>query len=284
MEPEGPNAEQIAYWNEGVGQTWARFQPALDLLMEPIGLAALDAAAPRPGERALDVGCGAGATTLRLAERVRPGGRVVGLDISAPLLEVARTRAAAEGVSDVQFLQGDAQALDPAGEPFHLVYSRFGVMFFEDPVAAFVNLRAALRPGGRLAFACWRSPEENIWMSLPLQAAADIVPPAPPSQPDAPGPYAFADPQRVRSILEAAGWRDARIEPLDVLLGGLSIEETAPLMTRVGSLGAALRHAQADKPTIAAAEAAVRRNLERYAGPSGVLLPSGSWIVTARRA
>ena len=145
---EAPNAAQVAYWNDAAGQTWAEMQEALDRQLAPLGRAAMAALAPTPGERLLDIGCGAGQTTLELAAAVAPGGEVLGLDISRPLLEVARARPAVPGV---RFLEGDAQthAFEPAG--FDGAFSRFGVMFFADPPAAFANIRRALKPGGRAA-------------------------------------------------------------------------------------------------------------------------------------
>ncbi|MFM8754728.1 MAG: class I SAM-dependent methyltransferase, partial [Phenylobacterium sp.] len=167
------NEAQEAYWNDLAGRTWAALQDRIDRQIRPLGLAAMDRLAPSPGETVLDIGCGCGDTSLELARRVGPEGEVLGLDISGLMLEVARRRAAEAGASALEFRQADAQvAALPGGRD--AVFSRFGVMFFADPPAAFANLRRALRPGGRLGFVCWRPLAENLWMRLPAETAADL--------------------------------------------------------------------------------------------------------------
>jgi SAM-dependent methyltransferase len=280
-EPQTANQTQIEGWNEGVGKTWVRFQAELDRQLEPIGAGALRAAALQLGQTVLDVGCGAGATTVEVASAVGRDGVVIGVDPSQPLLAVARARPVPYEAGQITFLAADAQTFGFEPQGFDAVVSRFGVMFFDDPGAAFANLRAGTKPGGRLAFCCWRGMEENPWMTLPLTAAASLVSAPAPSAPDAPGPFAFADPSRVRAVLTAGGWRDIALETFDTRIGGGDLDESARLMTRVGPLGAALREAQADKALIAQAEAAVRAAIEPYATPGGVLIPSATWIVTA---
>ena len=166
---EGPNAGQVAYWNEAVGPTWAELQEPLDRQLGPLGRAAMAALKPRPGERILDIGCGSGQTSVELAGAVAPDGAVLGVDISRPLLDTARARS--PGANDVTFLEADAQtaAFEPGA--FDAAFSRFGVMFFADPPAAFANIRRALKPGGRLAFICWRGMVDNPIMTLPMMAA-----------------------------------------------------------------------------------------------------------------
>ena len=198
------NTEQREYWNEQAGPTWVRNQERLDAQIQPWGELALNALAAAPGEAVLDVGCGCGATSLALAAQVGPEGRVVGLDLSGPMLARARERAAAEGRANVSFLQADAQTHAFAPE-FDALFSRFGVMFFDDPPAAFANLAGALRPGGRLSFACWQGREQNGWVSIPMAALIGEVELPPPPAPDAPGPFALGDPDRLRALLEGAG-------------------------------------------------------------------------------
>ena len=274
---DAPNASQVAYWNEAAGPTWADLQAPLDRQLAPLGRAAMAALSPRPGERLLDIGCGAGETSLELARAVAPGGEVTGVDISRPLLEVARRRA--EGMPGVRFLEGDAQthAFEPAA--FDGVFSRFGVMFFADPTAAFVNIRRAMKPGGRLAFVCWRSPAENPIMTLPMAAALAHVPaPPPPPEPGAPGPFAFADPERVRTILGDAGFTDTALTPHAAKIGSGDLETALGLSLRVGPLGALLREYPDRREAVVAA---VRAALAAHEGPDGVKLDSATWIVTA---
>lgn len=273
------NADQIAYWNALAGETWAALQDRLDRQIEPLGLEAIAALDPRPGERILDIGCGCGQTSLELAQRA---GAVTGADISEPMLTVARRRAAEAG-ADIAFLVADAQthAFEPAS--FDAAFSRFGVMFFEDPPAAFANVARALKPGGRLAFVCWRPMAENAWMSAPFAAALPHLPTEalpPPPDPTAPGPFAFADPDRVRGILAKAGFADVEIRGHDRKVGGNDLETTVALSLRVGPLGALLREQPQLKDTVVAA---IREALAPHAGPDGVFLPSATWIVTARR-
>lgn len=274
------NPDQSRYWNEQAGPKWAALQRPLDAQLEPLGSAAIAALDLRPGERVLDVGCGAGATTLALAARVAPG-EVVGLDISQPLIDAARARVADR--SHLRFELGDAQTTRFAA-PFDVVYSRFGVMFFADPVAAFTNLRAALRPGGRLGFVCWRAMADNPWSTAPLTAALPLLPsPPPPPVPGAPGPFAFADGDRVRQILADAGFADITVTPHDepMVLAGDGFEATVDTTLQIGPLGHAL--AGAPPELRAAVRAAVRDVLARHLGPRGVTLMSGTWQVHARR-
>lgn len=272
------NEGQVAYWNDAAGRTWASLQDSIDRQIRPLGLAAMDRLDPRAGETLLDVGCGCGDTSLELARRVGPEGEVLGLDISGPMLEVARRRAAEAGAEGLEFRQADAQtAALPGGRD--AVFSRFGVMFFSDPAAAFANLRRSLRPGGRLAFVCWRPLAENLWMRLPAEAAAGLVPAAPPPEPGAPGPFAFTDPDRVRGILAEAGFSGIDITPHDEAIGGHDLEGTVEMSFRVGPLGAILR----ERPDLAPVlRDRVREAVSPWMRGEAVYMPSATWMVTAR--
>ncbi len=274
------NADQIDYWNADAGEMWAALQERLDRQIEPLGRLAIEALSPSLGERVIDIGCGCGQTSLELADRVGPTGRVLGVDISSPMLAVARRRAAHGGVIATRFLQTDAQIhpFEPGGAD--AAFSRFGVMFFGDPVAAFANIRAALAPGGRLAFVCWRAMELNDFMIVPLKAAAPHLPaPSAPPDPNAPGPFAFADSDRVLDILTRAGFSDIDILAHDQAIGGGDIEEALETALGIGPLGRALREQPRLRTLV---EDTVRSALKPYAGEDGVFLPSASWIVTAR--
>jgi ubiquinone/menaquinone biosynthesis C-methylase UbiE len=208
----GPNAEQITYWNEVSAPKWLRFQKVLDQQLGELGRSVMDRAAIRAGEHVLDVGCGCGDTTLELARRVGRDGSVVAIDVSTPMLERAIENARAREVANVAFWNADAQTYGLPPAAFDLVYSRFGVMFFVDPARAFSNLGRALRSGGRVSFVCWQALERNAWMAVPMAAAARVIPsPARPG-PEAPGPFSFADPNRVRGILGGAGFTDVTVE------------------------------------------------------------------------
>jgi SAM-dependent methyltransferase len=277
IEDDGPNAAQIAYWNASAGPTWVAMQDALDAQLHDLGLAAMAALGVRDGERVIDIGCGCGDTSMELARRVGGGGSVLGADISAPMLEVARRRAGGLGLGWARFIEADAQI--HGFEPADAAFSRFGVMFFADPAAAFANIRRALAPAGRLAFVCWRALAENHWMTIPMAAVAPLLPPAPPPPPNAPGPFAFADRDRVHGILSDAGFKQIAIEPHDQAIGQGDLETTVRTSLNVGPVGAALRENPLLKAPITAA---VRSALAPHAGADGVELPSATWIVTAR--
>ena len=269
--------DMAAYWDRA-GRVWVEHQALLDRIMAPIAQAVVDVAGPVNGEAVLDVGCGSGATTFAAAWRVGPTGRAVGVDISPALVELARTRAGEDGIESAQFLLADAQthAFQPE---FDAIVSRFGVMFFPDPVAAFANLRTALKPGGKLAFAAWRSPEENPLSQVPLRAAAPFLPETPRFEKDAPGRFAFADPDRVRGILADAGWRDIAIAPLDTT-APLSFDELMTMSLRVGPLNPILKDADEDlRDTIWDAVAIA---LEPYVKEGVAQMTSACWLVTAQ--
>jgi SAM-dependent methyltransferase len=269
------NDDQIEYWNGAAAGIWAAQQERLDRELDPLGRATIRALAPRPGEHVLDVGCGSGQTTLQLADAVGPRGRVVGIDVSSPLLGAARRR---NPPGHVEFRRADAQT-HAFEQSFDAVYSRFGVMFFADPVAALANLRRALRPSGRIAFVCWRAEAENPIMTVPMAAAAKhLPPPSPPQDPEAPGPFAFANDARLRRILETAGFADIAITPHDELIGGNDRAATLDLALHVGPLGRCLRE-HPDRR--AAVIDSVRAAIEPYIVDGIARMPSATWIVTA---
>jgi len=278
LEASGPNAAQIAYWNEMAGPSWIALQDDLDRELHELGLAAMAVLAPSAGERLVDIGCGCGATTLELARRVGEGGAVLGVDISAPMLAVARERAAAAGLAQARFIQADAQthAFDPADGAF----SRFGVMFFADPPAAFANIRRGLTRGGRMAFVCWRPLAQNPWMTVPMGAVLPLLPAPPPApQPGAPGPFAFDDRDRLLGILRQAGFADISIEPLDAEVAWGDLDTSVRMALRLGPVAAVAR----ENPELRDAMAeAVRAALATHAGPQGVRLASASWVVLAK--
>ena len=279
-----PNAEQIAYWNDEAGARWTAIQQRTDALFDEVTVAAIDSADPRPGESVLDVGCGCGATVLELARRVRPGGCVVGVDVSRPMLELAKARVQAEELPAVTLHLADASTHSFREAEFDLAFSRFGIMFFGDPVTAFTNIRRSLRADGRLACLTWRSLAANPWFGVPLAAALRHVPPPPAApDPDAPGPMSFADPDRVKRILSAAGFTAIDLERRDVMmkLGGTNeLDRATEFATQVGPASRAL--VGATPAAQAAARSAIREALADYAGAGGVMLPGSVWFITAR--
>jgi len=280
--PQGhqENADQIAYWNGPGGQRWAARQQSQDILLAPVADLLIDRARPAAGERIIDVGCGSGATSIALAQKVGPTGHVMGIDISAPMLDRARQTAPAGLPVDFVLADATVHPFDP--QNFDLLVSRFGVMFFAEPALSFANLRRALKPAGRLAFACWREPRENPFFMVSLQAVYKHAPRLPQLGPEDPGPFAFASGQRVQRILSEAGYKGVAMEPcnlsLDVAIGrGLDTAVTSAL-----EIGPAAR-ALAEQPpeVVAAATNSIREALTAFASGSTVPLPAAIWIVTA---
>lgn len=228
--------DQAQLWNGMAGRAWAEECAMMDAMLHPFQerLVAAVGAQGEGSQRVLDVGCGTGAVTLAIA-RNRPAGMVTGIDISAPMLAAAEARARAAGLQP-RFLRADAESHDFAESGFDSVVSRFGVMFFGQPVAAFANLRRATRTGGSLCFFAWRSALENGFMSLAEKAASPFLPPLPPRQPHAPGQFAFADRDHVAGILRDSGWGKIDITPVDVECG-LPVDRLPTYLSRFGPLG-----------------------------------------------
>jgi SAM-dependent methyltransferase len=257
---------------------WAEVRALLELQLEPLGRRALTALAARPGERVLDIGCGGGETVLALARAVAPDGAVTGMDVSGAVLEYARRDAL--GRAQVSFVQADVQTYPFEPATFDAAFSRFGVMFFADPTAAFANIRRSLKPRGRLTFVCWRALAENQLDELPLRAALPYLPPQPAPDTDAPGPFAFADAERLRGILQAAGFSDITITAHDELVSSGDLEAMLAVSTQVGALGKILRENPALKT---AALPAVRAALAAHDGLHGVQLNAATWVVAGRQ-
>jgi SAM-dependent methyltransferase len=278
-----PNASQIESWDGAGGQHWVAEAERYDRMTGSFGERIIEAAAPRPGERVLDVGCGNGAVALAVSALVAPGGSVMGLDISGPMLAYARQRAEQAQIASVSFRKGDAQVYPLPQASFDAVVSRFGVMFFDDPVVAFANLGRALKPSGRIAFTCWRDLLVNDWLMVPAGAALQYVPMPDLGQPGAPGPFSLADPERVHQVLRAAAFAQIALEEVarpmpmgnsadDVLAFMRGTEMAQVLMTGV------------DPDTAEQAWAAVKGTLQAHAEPEGITLAGSAWLVTARRA
>src|SRR5688572_3293953 len=269
------NAYQVADWNGQTGERWVANQARLDAMLAVFGQAAIEAAAPATGGRVLDVGCGSGASSLALAARVGPGGQVLGVDISETL--IGRARALAPQDAPAQFQVADAGSAELPEGAFDILFSRFGVMFFDDPTGAFAHMRRALKPGGRVAFVCWRGIAENDWVRLPMDAIKGIVPPTAPPDPEAPGPFSFGDPERVDRILTAAGFTDIALAPFDASIPfgegatrDAAIDDAVKMTFEVGPLSRAL----ADHPDDirARASAAVRAAFAGRPGEGPVML------------
>ena len=274
------NSAQAEYWTSAAGPKWAAHQEHQDQVLGPVSDRLLAAANPKPGDRVIDVGCGCGATTLAFAARVGPGGDVLGLDISEPMLGRARERASQN--LPIRLELADATVYDFAPKSADLVASRFGVMFFADPARSFANLRQGLKPGGRLAFACWREARQNPFFILPLREAGKHAPPLPETDPEAPGPFAFASEARVRRILADAGFADIAVEPHDLELDIAAGRGLDTAVKAAMTLGPTSRMLDGQSEAVRAAVAAdIRKALAAHARGDSAPLGAAIWIVTA---
>ncbi len=266
-----------------MGDRWLAHYARFEGMIAPAGAGLLSAAAFAPGEQVLDIGCGAGATSLQVARLVAPGGSVTGLDISAALIATCRERAREAGLANIRFVVGDAASADLGGALFDRVVSRFGVMFFDHPYEAFRHLHGFLRPGGRLDFVCWAAPEDNPW-TAPIRETAQRYAPAPPPPPRAPGPWALQEPDYVRDILGNAGFRDIGIDLWrgDQYVGGPGADPAMAAAFILESLGMA--EALRDRPAEIRHQALsdLEQAYRPYHGSDGVRVPAAAWLVRAR--
>lgn len=270
-------------WAGEQGDKWLANIDSFEGMIAPIGEALIAAAAPRPGEAALDIGSGGGMTTIALARATAPTGTATGLDISAPLSMEMLKRAAKAGVSNVSAIIGDAGKVQLQRHAYDILFSRFGVMFFADPVAAFRHLHSSLKPDGRVHFACWASPKENEWVSAVIETISRHID-LPTPEPRAPGPFAFADPGYVEEILQKAGYKNVGIAPwkgVHSFAGkGATPQSAAQFALKAMSVGKTAHAAPAET------QAAIRRDLvaafEKMATPEGIPVRASCWFVSAR--
>jgi SAM-dependent methyltransferase len=276
------NAEQAEAWDGDEGAHWVRHQHRYEAMTQGFTEPLLAAAAIAETDRVLDVGCGCGQTT-RLAAGRATRGLAVGIDLSGPMLQRARDDAADEAVTNVSFEQGDAQVHPFPAAAFDVAISRFGVMFFDDPVAAFANIRAALAPGGRLAFLCWQDIPHNEWIAVSAGAVLAHVPlPDNLGAPDAPGPFSLSDPDRIADLLTSTGFDDFTTTSVEAPLRlGDDADDAIAFLGGSGMARGLLD--PVDPATAARALDAVRDALRPYQRPDGLALGGAAWLVTARR-
>lgn len=277
------HADQVAYWGDEGGSHWVDEQERTDRVLAPVTEALFARVNLKPGEAVLDVGCGCGTTTIEIAKRVGPKGRVVGIDVSKPMLTWARERS--KGHANADYVLADA-ASHAFPEPFaDLLFSRFGVMFFGDPTATFANLRRALKPAARLLFACWRPIDQNPWVQVPLHAAYEHVERLPKPGPDDPGPMSFANPDRVTRILTGAGFAPPRFAPVDIMVdisGGTGLDDAVHQAMSIGPASRAI--AEAPESVRAKVRESIKKALAPHAKPDSVRLGGAIWLVEASAA
>jgi SAM-dependent methyltransferase len=271
------------YWNGAGGRRWVDGIEHFDRVLAPVTALVVDAAAPRPGEQVVEIGCGTGGMAVQLAAAVAPDGHVVGVDIGAQMVEAARHRAAQVGVTNATFVQADAAVVDLPDGAFDLLVSQFGVMFFAHPAGAFARLARLLRPGGRLAFVCWQDSARSEYFAVPAAAVAQHAPEvmAELATSPLPGPFALADPSLVRSLLAGAGLEEIEITAVERTLPvGRDVDEALDAYRRGPAINALLRVAPEALPAV---EAELRRRLAGVVGPDGILMSGAVWLATASR-
>jgi SAM-dependent methyltransferase len=272
-------SEQRALWNGAAGRAWVDAQAVLDRLFTPLEDLLVEAVTAASAHSVLDVGCGTGSTTLAIARALGPQGRTIGVDLSEPMIALARTRAEHQHVS-AEFVCADAQTHTFELSGVDMITSRFGVMFFSDPVHAFSNLRRAARSDAQLRLIVWRSGEENPFMTTAERAAAPLLPELPPRRSDGPGQFAFANRDHVHSILDTSGWSGIDFQRLDVLCT-LAEEDLARYATRLGPVGMFLQNADEETRTRIARE--VRSAYDPYVHGDEVRFTAACWMIIARR-
>jgi SAM-dependent methyltransferase len=284
-EPIGPNQEQFEFWDGEVGEIWIKYRALLDDQLEPFSRLLFRNAGVQPGHTVVDVGCGCGTDTLTAARLAAPDGRVLGLDVSKPMLAHAVKRAGTMALHNAEFLHADAQihSFDPAS--VDRIISRFGIMFFADPTAAFSNLAAALAEDGRLTFLTWQSVDKNPWMMLPIVEALQLIELDAPLDPHGPGPFTFADPNRLYRILRDAGFARIQIHPYEPELNvasGRTLDDAVEFVMEFVPMRRALARATPDERE--AVREAIRGAIGPYKREGGVVMPSAAWIVNADKS
>jgi SAM-dependent methyltransferase len=277
------NSGQIKFWNSEHGLAWARYADTVDIMFAELSNTILDATDITTGDRVLDLGCGNGGTTLLAAERVTAIGNVTAIDVSSPMIDRARDRLADADIINATFILGDAATYPFAENSFDAIVSRLGCMFFEDPYTAFRHFSPSLDTGGRTAFAVWREPRENPWAMTPVSAAREFLEMPPRPSPEEPGPFSFADPDRVRRVLSATGWTDTDLTPFDFRIPlGNTLEDALNFCKEMGPLSTPLSKVTGTNRTKAIE--AITAVLEQNTDDDGIVRLDGAcWIVTAKR-
>lgn len=279
-----PNAGMSEFWNGNGGENWVSREARLEASLRPFGQQAMTAGAITGGQQILDIGFGCGDSTIEMAGKVGAQGQVHGVDISTAMVEAAEKKAAEKGVANVSFECADAQTKAFPVDYYDLVFSRFGVMFFDDPIAAFKNIYTSLKPGGRLAFMCWAPRNQNAWVGLPLQVVAKHLSlPAPPAI-EEPGPFSLSEEPRVSGILGAAGFTDIAVELFQTpfVLGG-GVDEALSFLMQLSPSGGAINNAEADEPTRARIALDMAELLESHESDGGVSMTAAALLVTATK-
>ena len=271
-----------SYWNEDGGRKWSENIDIVESMIAPISDRLIEKISASEGDKVLDIGCGGGITSIKLANLVGATGTVIGIDVSETILNIARSRGA--GINNLQFIHRDAASARLGDNKFDIITSRFGVMFFDNPVLAFKNLHAALKPTGRMVFLCWRKIQENPSMAEPARIALEVLsPPAATDIPDptAPGPFSLSNPAHLTTILQASGFNNIELQEVDASLPMGNIDEAIAYSMKMGPASQIIKSATGQKKEKVAA--AIRKTFRKYTAHNRVKVPSATWIVSATK-
>jgi len=278
------NKNQKDFWSGKGGDIWVERQNAMDTMLSPLGEAALNKLNFNEKENVLDIGCGCGHTTLNIAKRIGPSGKVTGLDISEPMLKRAKESAVEMSITNTSFKCVDVQTVDLGDQIYSAAFSRFGVMFFEDSIAAFKNINKSLISGGYLSFVCWQSPAVNPWQSLFIQEVKKFLDlPSPP--PRSPGPFAFMESEYVSSILEESKFQDIRIEGHEAevnMFSGRSLSDSVKDYISINPVVTQMLKESSENQIAEIINSGIKA-FSPYYSEKGLIFPSATWLVTARK-
>lgn len=279
-----PNVGMAEFWNGNGGKNWVSRETRLESSLKVFGQQAINAGSISPGQRILDIGFGCGETAIELAKKVGPQGQVHGVDISVAMVEAAEKKSLDKGIANLTFECGDAQTKTFPVDYYDLIFSRFGVMFFDDPIGAFKNIYKSLKPGGRLAFICWAPRDQNAWVGLPLQVVAKhlSLPPSPGS--DEPGPFSLSEEPRVSGILDAVGFTNVSVESFQTpFVLGEDVDEALSFLMQLAPSGSAINNAEADEDTRARIAVDMAELLKSHESDKGIAMSAAALLVTARK-
>ena len=274
------NQDQKEFWNEKKGKIWVSLEKHIDKMLNPLGDHAIKILEPKDGEKILDVGCGTGSTTQNLSKLVGDSGLITGMDISEPILDFAKKQSNSKKINNINFILADAQNFQFLTKSYDAIFSRFGIMFFEDPIAAFKNIKKSLKNKGRLTFICWRKRDENDWITLSSNIASNFLELPPNANPKEPGPFAFEDSGYIEEILIKSGWKNITIKNHNQnIIVGETVNITAEFLSRMGPMSVPFENA--DQYTQRKVKEALKECYSKYNTSNGVEFNFSTWIVSA---
>ena len=274
------NQEQKEFWNEKKGEIWVSLESKIDKMLGPLGDQAIKILKPKVGEKILDIGCGTGSTSQTLSKLVGESGIITGIDISKPILNFAQKQKENKKIKNINFIQADAQNHQFSDLNFDAVFSRFGIMFFEDPISAFKNIKKSLSCNGRLTFVCWSKSEDNDWMNLSSNVASQFLELPPKANPKEPGPFALEDYFYIEEILIKSGWKNIKIKAYkENIVIGETLDHAADFLSRMGPMSVPFENA--NEQTKEKVISALKECYSKYFTPKGVEFHFSSWIVSA---